>query len=225
MWWRTFFLQASWSPNFKQNLGFASLYHDAAPPGEVAPDWHFEPFNTNPVTSSFVLPFLAGQEAAGASVEDLRRARAALSTSFAATGDRFAWFLLRPLAGLAGLTAAWLFGQPWAGPLALLLIYNGPQWALRSWLWGAGKRGESPAAEVRRISRMSEAARAAGLLVTGFLAASLAGRGAAWGGANLALGLASLIACYFVLRLRPRWATWIALLLLGLGMTLNHGLR
>src|SRR5438128_3386197 len=121
MWWRSFFLQAAWSYEYKQNLGFAWFYGAASPLRPGAPGLA-EPFNTNPVTSCFVVPFLKSQESTFASPEDLLRARSFLSSSFAATGDRLVWFLLRPLAGLAGIAVCWLAPPGWPLTLAAAAV-------------------------------------------------------------------------------------------------------
>ena len=226
MWERTHFLQAVFSYEYKQNIGFAAVYGELAGPESVAGDEYFRPFNTNPVTSSFVIPFLARLREQGAGAEEFERAKAFLSTSFAATGDRFAWFLLRPLAGLMGATVLWVLpGASWLGVLTLLLVYNVPQLRLRSRLWKAGGRGDSPAAEVQRISRMSETVRRAGLAATGFAAVAVLAREPF--GHPEAVGfmaLAILISLPMLKRF-PRSGTWIALGFLGLTLTLNHGLR
>ena len=105
MWWRSWFLQSAWSYEFKQNLGFAAAFRRLRPGSRIPAARLLEPFNTNPATFCFVLPFLATQEAGGADEEAFLRARAFLASSFAATGDRLVWFLLRPAAGRVKMSA------------------------------------------------------------------------------------------------------------------------
>lgn len=226
MWKQTHFLQAAFSNAYKQNIGFVAIFGEVAGPDSVVDDAFYRPFNTNPVTSSFVIPFLVRQRREGADPEQFERAKAFLSTSFAATGDRFAWFLLRPLAGLAGAMVLWVLpGASWLGVLTLLLVYNVPQLLLRGHLWKAGTRGDSPAAEVQRIGRMSEVARKAGLVVTGFAAVAVLAREPFGHPEAVGYLAAAVLISLPLLKRFPRSGTWIALGFVGLTLTLNHGLR
>jgi len=226
VWWRTFFLQASWSYAFKQNLGFAALYRRRAPGTRLGLATLAEPFNTNPVASAFVIPFLARRDPPepAAALEEFRRDRGFLASAFAAAGDRLAWQLLRPLAGLAGAGVAWLSQQAWLGAAALVLAYDAPQLALRASLWRAGAAGAPPGPQVQRLSAWAERARRAGLALTGFLAVAVALRGPGWGPAAVVLGAGAVVLALGVLPGRPRAGSLLALALVAAAVLLNRGL-
>jgi mannose/fructose/N-acetylgalactosamine-specific phosphotransferase system component IID len=234
MWWRTLFVQSAWSYAYKQNLGFAGLYRRAAPRTGLDTAALVEPFNTNPVTGCYVVPFLAGRDAgAGLAVgpatraaadSEFRQARSFLASSFAATGDRLVWYLLRPAAGLVAAGLATLTQQAWAGAAALLVAYNGPQLALRASLWRAGAAGAAPGVELKRLTAWAERLRLAGLAVAGFLAVAVPARGAGWGPVGVALLAGSGGVSWLVLRRWPRAGTLLALAYLAAALFLNRGL-
>ncbi|MBI5837243.1 MAG: hypothetical protein HZB25_08365 [Candidatus Eisenbacteria bacterium] len=242
MWWRTFFLQAAWSYAHKQNLGFASLYRRLAPGTRVGPVRLLEPFNTNPVTSCFVLPYLRrldppGRAPDGAPVagvvappgpdpamEEFLRARGFLATSFAATGDRLVWYLLRPAAGLLGAGLAWWTQSAAAGAAVLVAAYGLPQLALRATLWRAGAGGASPAGCLRVLTARAERVRRLGLALTGFLAVAAAARGPGWDPEGVGCLLVSFAVSLVVLRWKPRAGTLLALGLLAAAVFLNRGM-
>jgi mannose/fructose/N-acetylgalactosamine-specific phosphotransferase system component IID len=234
VWWRTFFLQSAWSYAFKQNLGFARLYRRVAPGSALGTGTLLEPFNTNPVTSCFVVPFLAGRDpgaavgpdgaAATAAVDEFRQARAFLASSFAATGDRLVWYLLRPAAGLAAAGLAWLAQQAWVGAVALVLAYDAPQLALRASLWRAGESGAAPGAQLKRLTAWAERVRRMGLALAGFLLVAVPARGPGWGPVGVAQLLGSMGFAWMVLRRWPRAGTLLALAYLAAAVILNHGM-
>lgn len=246
MWWRSFFLQSAWSYAFKQNLGFADLYRRLsrrAGPGTAV---LVEPFNTNPVTSCFVVPFLAGR-AGGAGAEpppgdrgtggapdeagagqteeaEFRSARAMLASSFAATGDRLVWYLLRPAAGLIGAGLGWLTQQAWVGAAGLVVAYDVPQLALRIGLWRAGRRGAPPGVELKRLQAWAERVRRAGVAAAGFLAVAVPLRGPGWGPVGVACMVAAAGGSWLVLRRWPRAGTLLAVVGLIVALSMNRGL-
>jgi hypothetical protein len=221
MWWRTFFLQSAWSYASKQNLGFADLYRRAAPGTGLPAGTLLEPFNTNPVTSCYVVPFLAARPGGA---EEFRQARAFLASSFAATGDRLVWYLLRPAAGLLAAGLGWLTHSAWIGAAALLAGYNVPQVALRVSLWRAGANSSPPGAELRRLTAWAERVRRAGLAVAGFLAVAVPAHGTGWGPVGVATFMGSIGVSWLVLRRWPRAGTVLALSFLALALLLNRGL-
>ncbi len=213
MWWRTFFLQAAFSYARKQNLGLAAIYRRLRPDTAIPTEVLLEPFNTHPVASAFVLPFLALQEGAGADLGRFRDARAALASSFAAVCDRLFWYLLRPVAGLLGLSILGLTRIPnreWVAAGVMLVAYNGPQCFARARLWSQGRRGESPVRVARELSGASEVVRRAGLVILG-LAAAVAALPASASRLGLIPLLAGVAFGWFGLRRWPQAATWLAL--------------
>lgn len=131
--WRSFFIQASWSYDRLQSLGFAfalipilrRLYPDRDEfAGRLAA--HMEYFNTQPYLASFVLGAAARAEedrATGrntaADVEELKKT---LMAPLGALGDSFFWGSLKPFAASAAV-AVLLTGAWWA-PVLFLVLYN-----------------------------------------------------------------------------------------------------
>lgn len=131
--WRSFFIQASWSYDRLQSLGFAfamipvlrRLYPDRS---EFAARLaaHMEYFNTQPYLASFVLGAAARAEEARAAgrgaAQDLVELKKTLMAPLGALGDSFFWGSLKPFASAAAV-AVLLTGSAWA-PLLFLLLYN-----------------------------------------------------------------------------------------------------
>jgi len=131
--WRSFFIQASWSYDRLQSLGFAfallpalrRLYPDKA---ELSSRLavHTEYFNTQPYFASFILGAAARAEeerAAGKKPDlDAAELKTNLMAPLGALGDSFFWGSLKPFAAAAAV-AVLLTGAWWA-PLLFLVLYN-----------------------------------------------------------------------------------------------------
>ncbi len=135
---RSFFLQTTWSFQRMQNLGWLfsfwpvlrRLQPDPAKRSRDALE-HLEYFNTHPYLASLVLGVAAGLEeerANGGRVnpDQIRVAKSFMSGPLAALGDTFFWATLRPLLGVAALVAGWIFAfeRWWAVPALFLGFYN-----------------------------------------------------------------------------------------------------
>jgi mannose/fructose/N-acetylgalactosamine-specific phosphotransferase system component IID len=131
--WRSFFIQASWSYDRMQSLGFAfamipvlrRLYPDRSEfSARLAA--HMEYFNTQPYLASFVLGAAARAEetraAARGPAPDLAELKKTLMAPLGALGDSFFWGSLKPFASAAAV-AVLLTGSVWA-PLLFLFLYN-----------------------------------------------------------------------------------------------------
>jgi len=133
MFWRAFFIQASWSFERMQALGFAyalepvirKLYpnNDAY---EARLSLHLEYFNTQPYLASFILGACARLEQDRASglnpSADTSGLKSALMASLGALGDSFFWGALKPLC--AAIAVAALLGGVWWAPFLYLVLYN-----------------------------------------------------------------------------------------------------
>lgn len=131
--WRSFFIQASWSYDRLQSLGFAfallpvlrRLYPD---PEMFASRLaaHLEYFNTQPYLASFVLGAAAKAEedhAAGrVPAGDVTEIKKTLMAPLGALGDSFFWGSLKPFAAAAAV-AALITGSWWA-PILFLVLFN-----------------------------------------------------------------------------------------------------
>ncbi|MDA8099230.1 MAG: PTS system mannose/fructose/sorbose family transporter subunit IID [Nitrospiraceae bacterium] len=147
MFWRSFFIQASWSYDRMQSLGFSfamipalrRLYPD---PEEFAERlrFHMDYFNTQPYFASFILGAAAKLEeerAAGRKTDaDIAEVKKTLMAPLGALGDSFCWGALKPLAASVAV-AALLVGAGWA-PLLFLALYNIGHVALRAGLIVSG---------------------------------------------------------------------------------------
>jgi PTS system mannose-specific IID component len=131
--WRSFFIQASWSYDRLQSLGFAfalipilrRLYPDRETfTGRLAA--HTEYFNTQPYLASFVLGAAARAEEDRAmgrnTAADVVELKKTLMAPLGALGDSFFWGSLKPFAASAAV-AVLLTGAWWA-PLLFLFLYN-----------------------------------------------------------------------------------------------------
>ncbi len=130
---RALLLQASWSFERMQTLGFAfavepvlrKLYPDRNEYEERL-KVHLEYFNTQPYCASFILGAVMRLEedrATGVNAAaDVSGLKTALMAPLGAMGDSFFWGALRPLTALIA-TAVLLTGVWWA-PLLFLALYN-----------------------------------------------------------------------------------------------------
>lgn len=179
MFWRSFFLQASWSFDRLQSLGFAfamvpvlrRLYPDQRQFSERLNE-HLEYFNTQPYLASFVLgataraeeDMVAGVAPASAPGEIKRNLMAPLG----ALGDSFFWGALKPF--LAAVTVAFVLTGGWWAPVLYLVLYNTVHVALRAALIFEGyrTRGDVAALLARyHFTRISRLLKVAALAVIG----------------------------------------------------------
>jgi PTS system mannose-specific IID component len=131
--WRSFFLQASWSYDRLQSLGFAFALLPVLRRLHVDPrtyrarlSAHLEYFNTQPYLASFVLgaaaraeeDLVAGRRGADAVTE----IKQTLMAPLGALGDSFFWGALKPFAAAVAV-AVLLGGAVWA-PVLYLVLYN-----------------------------------------------------------------------------------------------------
>ncbi len=139
--WRSFFVQASWSYDRMQSLGFAfalapvlrRLYPDRKERAERFIS-HMEYFNTQPYLASFILGAVARVEEDRASGRDAAadpgELKRTLMAPLGALGDSFFWGSLKPLAAVAAV-AILLTGAWWA-PLLFFIVYNIAHVSLRA---------------------------------------------------------------------------------------------
>ena len=130
---RSLLLQASWSFERMQSLGFAfaiepvlkKLYPEVAE-YEARLHRHMEYFNTQPYLASFILGAVVRMEeertASLHASDDAAGLKSALMAPLGALGDSFFWGALKPLAA-AGAVALIMTGYWWA-PLLFLAFYN-----------------------------------------------------------------------------------------------------
>ncbi len=168
MFWRSLFLQASWSFDRLQSLGFAfalipvlrRLYPDPAEYRERLAA-HLDYFNTQPYLASFILGAAARKEeerasgrGAGADPGEIKRT---LMAPLGALGDSFFWGSLKPLAASLAV-ATLLVGVRWA-PLLFLAVYNIVHIGLRGGLVFAGYRSGGDIVALMTRFRFTRAAR------------------------------------------------------------------
>ncbi len=166
---RSFLIQASWSYERMQSIGFAfaiepvlrKLYPDRAE-YESRLRIHMEYFNTQPYLASFILGAVARMEedrSNGRKVsEDVSSLKAALMAPLGALGDTFFWGALKPFASVVAV--ALLMTGHWWGPLLFLVFYNMWHVGLRAGMlfWGYRSGGDAMAL-MARYSLMNMAKR------------------------------------------------------------------
>jgi mannose/fructose/N-acetylgalactosamine-specific phosphotransferase system component IID len=152
--WRALLIQASWSFERMQSLGFAyalepvlrKLYPEQAE-YESRLRYHMEYFNTQPYLASFILGAVARLEqdrAAGCNTTaDIQCIKTTLMAPLGALGDSFFWGGLKPLAAV--VATALLFLGAWWAPLLFLIVYNIGHLTLRTAVlfWGYASRGDA----------------------------------------------------------------------------------
>lgn len=153
---RSFLLQASWSYDRMQSLGFAyaiqpvlrRLYPDEEEYRSRL-DLHMEYFNTQPYLAAFLLGATAKMELERASGRgrdaDIPGLKSALMAPLGALGDSFFWGALTPLAAV--IAAAMLMTGAWWAPLLFLVLYNTWHVGLRAgvFVWGYQSAGDAVA--------------------------------------------------------------------------------
>lgn len=135
---RSFLIQASWSFERMQSLGFfysiapaMKAIHKSEDKLKEAYKRHLEFFNTNPYMAPAIIGATIKLEEYGASDEEIKGLKTALMGAYGAVGDSLFWASLRPLAAVAGVILA-LYGFIWA-PLVFLAIYNLPHIFMRGY--------------------------------------------------------------------------------------------
>jgi mannose/fructose/N-acetylgalactosamine-specific phosphotransferase system component IID len=166
---RALLIQASWSYERMQSLGFAyaieptlrKLYPDQA---EYVSRLrlHLEYFNTQPYLASYILGAAirieedraAGMDACG----DISSLKTALMSPLGAVGDSFFWGALKPLAAM--VSVALIMTGFWWAPLVFLVFYNVWHVGLRAGMLFSGYRsGGDAVAIMTRYSLMKTAKR------------------------------------------------------------------
>ena len=157
---RALLIQASWSYEHMQSLGFAfaiepvlrKLYPDQAE-YESRLRIHLEYFNTQPYLASFILGAVVRMEedrAFGRNVSgDVSGLKAALMAPLGALGDTFFWGALKPCAAVVAV--ALLMTGHWWAPLLFLVFYNVWHVGLRAGMlfWGYQSGGDAMALMTR----------------------------------------------------------------------------
>jgi PTS system mannose-specific IID component len=130
----SFFIQAAWSFEKMQTLGFAAaispaikdVFKEDGQSGNLAIRRHMSFYNAHPYMASPVLGAAIKLEEAGmrgeCPVDNALRFRSRVMAPLSAIGDLFFWGALRPLASCAGILAALIWGL-W-GPVVFLAVYN-----------------------------------------------------------------------------------------------------
>ena len=178
---RSFLIQASWSFDRMQSLGFAyalspvlkRLYPDE---GEYRSRLrlHMEYFNTQPYLASFILGAAARMEedrASGrAGQTEVTALKNTLMGPLGALGDSLFWAGLKPACALIAVSLL-MAGIPWA-PLLFLVLYNSGHVWLRAELLLWGYRSSGDVLSLINRYRLTGAARllkAVSLVVVGAL--------------------------------------------------------
>lgn len=167
--WRSFFLQASWNPQGMQNLGLAYALYPALRRLYPEPDVlaaavrrHLVFFNTHPYVAAAIVGGIVHHEIRVARGEEaperVTEFKAALMGPLAALGDGFFWMSLRPAVGALAAALVPALGV-WAAAL-FLLVYNVVHLSLRARLYLIGLRlGNRLVDEVARARLPARGAR------------------------------------------------------------------
>jgi mannose/fructose/N-acetylgalactosamine-specific phosphotransferase system component IID len=185
--WRSLLIQASWSYDGMQSLGFSyaqlpvlkKLYPDRSE-FESRLRLHMEYFNTQPYLASFILGAvvrLEEERAAGrasGSAVDPAGLKAALMAPLGALGDSFFWGALKPLAAV--IAVALVMAGVWWAPVLFLALYNLWHVGLRLSVlfWGYHSSGDAMALMERySFTKMARLFKAISLSVLGGLLAGI----------------------------------------------------
>lgn len=209
---RSFFLQATWNRRGMQNLGFAFAIEPALRALYPDPDRHEEAlrrhlgfFNCHPYMAAAILGGTIHHEervAAGLEPVDAPQSyKQTLQGPLAAIGDGFFWTALRPFFGALGAVGALALGLPaiWA----VLILYNVVHLTLRIALFRAGyRRGDAlvPVLAGLSLPVVADRLRTAGAVLAGVAAGMIVFRGTTALGAlgGLAAAAAAVLG-YFAL--------------------------
>ncbi len=188
LFFRSLLIQASWSFDRMQSLGFAyaiePVLRKLYPDGEeyrARLDVHLEYFNTQPYLAAFILGAAAKKEedrAAGRDPDaDVSGLKNTLMAPLGALGDSFFWGALRPVAAV--IAVAMVAAGSWWAPALFLVLYNTWHIGLRAFLlvWGYRSGGDAIALLDRyRFTMMAKLFKAVALAVAG----GLIGMAAVW---------------------------------------------
>jgi PTS system mannose-specific IID component len=226
---RSFFLQASWSFERMQSVGWTAVLSGEGrkvAPGGKAKDFltrHLGYFNTNPVMASYLIGGVVRLEeevAAGrASVEDVAKLKRGLTSPLASWGDTFFWATLRPAATAIGALVGLIAGV-W-GVLAYLVTYNVFHLFYRVRGIEEGYR-YGPQVTARLSTSFVKMkvgwVRGAGLLAAGALAGlSLVRTDSLGSPVRLVIAL-MVIPAFLILRKRAGLGAWLGLLAIAVGL-------
>jgi mannose/fructose/N-acetylgalactosamine-specific phosphotransferase system component IID len=152
--WRSLLLQASWSFDLMQTLGFAFAiepvlrkFYPVRTEYHARLKEHMEYFNTQPYFATFILGAVMRQEEDRANgkdpVRDISGLKTALMAPLGALGDSFFWGALNPFAAIIAV-AALMMGLWWA-PILYLVLFNIWHVSLRIGLliWGYRSGGDA----------------------------------------------------------------------------------
>ena len=144
IYFRSFFLQGSFSAKYRQNLGFAfcmepvgrELWTDIEDHKKFLKR-HTEYFNGNPFMITLVLGAVAKMEERlcyqdGITEDDIQRFKRVAGQATGSAGDRLFWSNLRPFGIVLGLLLAVFYGL-W-GVFIFLAVFNIPTLILK-WHW------------------------------------------------------------------------------------------
>lgn len=186
--WRSLLIQASWSYDGMQSLGFSyallpvlkKLYPDRAE-FESRLRLHMEYFNTQPYLAAFILGAvvrLEEERAAGraSAAIDATGLKAALMAPLGALGDSLFWGALKPLAAV--IAVALVMAGIWWAPILFLVLYNFWHVGLRLSVLFRGYRSSGDAMalmERYHFTRMARLFKAISLAVLGGIVATISG--------------------------------------------------
>jgi mannose/fructose/N-acetylgalactosamine-specific phosphotransferase system component IID len=187
--WRSFFIQASWSFDRMQSLGFSfamipvlrRLYPD---PEEYSRRLaaHMDYFNTQPYLAAFVLGAAARVEEERASgrnpAADPAEIKKSLMAPLGALGDSFFWGALKPFA--AAVAVATLLAGSWWAPLLFLAVFNLVHIGLRASLVFSGYASSGDAVVLMSRYHLTRMARTLKILSLGIIG-GMVGTVTAWG--------------------------------------------
>jgi mannose PTS system EIID component len=141
---RSFFLQSSFSTRYRQNVGFAFCIEPVAKKLWTDADSrrkflvrHTDYFNGNPFMATLILGAVANMEerlryGSDLTERDIQRFKKMAGPATGSVGDRFFWSNLRPFGLILGLISAFFFGI-W-GAAVFLAAFNIPMVVMK-WNW------------------------------------------------------------------------------------------
>lgn len=218
---RSFWLQASWSFEGMQSLGFAyavapalQRLHGAEQGEALARTRHLEFFNTHPFLAAAILGCVVRMEERGDPQEEISRAKSALMGAYGAIGDSFYWGGLKLV---LSASAVWSLSLGWtAAPWAFLGLFTAGNLAGRLYFFVQGYRKVTGiVGTVNRLNlilwsrRMKDAcAVLLGLLVVSLVGFSPLGGVGSWVSAALSLAFIGALAWLFRNGWNPLWAAY-----------------
>ena len=141
---RSFFVQASWNYERMLNLGFLFAIYPALKEiynkSEKLKDSlqrHIQFFNAHPYMTSYALGSIIKLEEESeqnkkSNEATINRLRKALCTPLGSIGDQFFWALWRPLCGIIGIILVYVW-HPVGAVIIYLIVYNIPHFFIRYW--------------------------------------------------------------------------------------------